>query len=106
MIGGKDMLTNEQLIDSLIVDCNNAVKELTNGQYLAWCAIMTSMTQKLANLKKTISNDLKNRDETIEILKNELRNAGQTVTDYKPEEIDQILTQKEKKEEGDNNGKD
>ena len=37
------MLTNEQFIDSMIVDCNDAVKQLVNGQYLAWCATMANM---------------------------------------------------------------
>ena len=87
------MLTNEQLIDSLIVDCNNAVKELTNGQHLAWCATMANMVQKLASLRKTISNDLRNREEVIEQLKNELRDCGRTVCDVAPEDLEKHIAE-------------
>ena len=87
------MLTNEQLIDSLIVDCNNAVKELTNGQHLAWCATMANMVQKLASLRKTISNDLRNREEIIKQLKNELRDCGRTVCDVAPDDLEKHIAE-------------
>ena len=81
------MMDNSQLIDSLILDCNNAVKAMVSGQYVLFCALMAGMTQKLTNLKKGVENDLQNRNETIEILKNELRNAGKTIEDMTPDEL-------------------
>ena len=50
------------------------------------CAIVTGMTQKLMNLQKTIDNDLKNRDETIEMLKERLRACGQEVIEVPADE--------------------
>ena len=81
------MMTNEQLIDSIIKDCNNAVRAMLSGQYLLYCGLMAGVAQKLNNLKRGMANDLKNRDETIETLKEELRNAGKTVEDMPPQEF-------------------
>lgn len=80
------LYTNSELVDSLLVDLNNVIKEYANGQYIQACCVITGMTQKLLNLRKTIDDDLKNRDKTIETLKEELRMAGHAVTDMKPEE--------------------
>lgn len=77
---GKGFLDNEGLVDSLIVDCNNAVKELTNGQYIAFCDQMVQMVRKLANLKKGIVNDMKSKDEQIKDL-NELINIKDRTID-------------------------
>lgn len=90
---GKGFLDNEGLVDSLIVDCNNAVKELTNGQYIAFCDQMVQMVRKLANLKKGIVNDMKSKDEQIKDL-NELINI-------KDRTIDAL-----RKKDGETNGKD
>lgn len=75
---GRGFLDNEGMVDSLIVDCNNAVKELTSGQYIAFCDLMVQMVRKLANLKKGIISDLKSRDEQIEELQ-KLLNSGLNV---------------------------
>lgn len=73
---GKGLYDNQGLCDALIVDCNNAVKSICTGQYVQFCNIIVQMVQKLSNLKKGIENDMKDREETIETLKAELRNAG------------------------------
>ena len=75
---GRGFLDNEGMVDSLIVDCNNAVKELISGQYIAFCDLMVQMVRKLANLKKGIISDLKSRDEQIEELQ-KLLNSGLNV---------------------------
>lgn len=90
---GKGFFDNEGLVDSLIVDCNNAVKELSNGQYIAFCDQMVQMVRKLANLKKGIVNDMKSKDEQIKDL-NELINI-------KDRTIDAL-----RKKDGETNGKD
>ena len=56
----------EQLVDSIIVDCNEAVRALTQGQYILFCRLMYQMVQKLGNLKKGIADDMRNREKTIE----------------------------------------
>lgn len=73
---GKGLLDNEGLIDSLIVDTNDLVKHLTSGQYVAFCQRIVHMTQKLANLKKGLANDLADRDRQIDNLRKRLREAG------------------------------
>ena len=80
------LYSNSELMETLVVDLNNLLKEIMGGQYIQACCVVTSMTQKIMNLKKTVDDDLKNREQTIETLKEELRMAGHTVTDLKPEE--------------------
>lgn len=43
-----------QLIDSIIIDCNDAVKAMAGGNYIAWCGGMVKIVQKLADLKESI----------------------------------------------------
>ena len=85
------ILTNKELVGSLIQDLNNLVKEQQAGQHLQACQIIVSMTQKLANLYKTIDDEVKNRDETIAVLKDELRKRGAEVVDVPPEELEKEL---------------
>lgn len=80
------LFTNTELMDSVIVDLNNMLKELFSGQYIQACCHITQMSQKLVNLRNTIDNDLKNREETIERLKQVLRDSGIEVRDITPEE--------------------
>lgn len=84
-------MTNKEIVGSLIQDLNNLVKEQQTGQHLQACQIIVSMTQKLANLYKTIDDDLKNRDETIATLKDELRKRGVEVVNVAPENIEKEL---------------
>lgn len=81
------LYTNSELVDTLIADLNEVIKSMLSGQALQACIIVAGMTQKLTNLRKTIDNDLKNREETIEKLKRELRAAGVDVVDMTPEEF-------------------
>lgn len=87
--------TNSELLDSLLVDLNNVLKEQQNGQFIQACRIVAQMTQKIVNLRETIDNDLRNREETIEILKEQLRNAGQDVVDMTPQEFMDEITKKD-----------
>ena len=87
----KGILTNKELIGSLIQDLNNLVKEQQAGQHLQACQIIVGMTQKMVNLMQTIDDDLKNRDETIATLKEELRACGREVVEVAPENIEKEL---------------
>ena len=84
---GKAIMTNVELIESIIVDLNTLCKEAANGQYINACMCVTQMSQKLLNLRKTVDDDLKNREQTIESLKESLRNAGHIVEDVTPQEF-------------------
>ena len=79
--------TNSELIDTIIVDMNNMIKEALSGQYIQICCIVTGMAQKLVNLKKGIDADLASKDKVIEQLKDQLRAAGAEVEDMAPEEF-------------------
>ena len=61
--------TNSELVQSIIGDLNAMLKQQMVGEHVTACVILTGAVQKLANLKATIDNDLKNRDETIQMLK-------------------------------------
>ena len=63
---GLGLMDNEGLIDSLISDCNNSVKQLTCGNYIAWCNINVQMVQKLANLKVGVHNDTESLRKQVE----------------------------------------
>lgn len=73
------LYSNEELIDTLIIDCNNAVKAVMGGKGIEWCKIMLDMVVKLTNLKNGIVNDMKNREETITMLTQQLKDAGMEV---------------------------
>jgi hypothetical protein len=75
------LYNNTELMDSVIVDLNNTLKELFSGQYIQACCHVTQMSQKLVNLRNTIDNDLKNREATIETLKRQLREMDCEVVD-------------------------
>lgn len=80
------MLTNEELIDTLIADVNNLVKNMASGQYIQFCLLVTQIVQKLTNLKKGIISDLDNKNKVIESLKETIRNMGEGVNDVSIEE--------------------
>ena len=75
------MFSHSELIGSLKQDLNAMLKLLFSGEYLSACVIITGMAQKLINLETGIDNDLKNREETIEQLKEELRLCGREIID-------------------------
>ena len=82
-----DLKTMPDLIDSIIIDCDSAVKELVTHGYIGFCAKMVGIVQKLAALKNGYGKDLKNREETIEALKAEIRRLGGTVEDIPIDEF-------------------
>lgn len=93
------LFSNEELIDSMIVDCNKAVSAIAGGNGIVWCRIMVDLVTRLANLKEGIRNELKNRDETINMLTDRLQNTDMAVQSV---DISEILRQKK---EGATDGK-
>lgn len=53
----------ENLVDSIIVDCNEAVKAIMNGQYILFCRYVHEMAQKLVALKQSIAAEKKPPEE-------------------------------------------
>lgn len=82
--------THSELIDSILQDLNSLVKCHMIGEHVTACAIMTGISQKLLKLKEGVANDLKNREETIEQLKEELRACGREVIDVPVENIEEV----------------
>lgn len=66
---GKGLYDNEGLCDTLLLDLNNLLKLLMTGQYIQFCALVTSMGQKIVNLKSGIHNDMDSMKEKVEELK-------------------------------------
>ena len=91
----KGLYTNEELVDSLILDLNNLPKELINGQFIQFCTLIEQMGQKLALLRKDIPADIESKNKIIEELKQQLRNAGQEVEDLTPEEFTKKFSSKD-----------
>lgn len=85
------IMTNKELVGSLIQDLNNLVKEQQAGQHIQASVIIVSMAQKLTNLYNTIDDDVKNRDETIDKLKDELRACGREVVEVAPEDFEKEI---------------
>lgn len=78
--------SSAELIRSIVADLNALIKSELCGEYVMACTIVAGMVQKLMNLQKTIDNDLKNRDETINALKERLRACGQEVIEIPADE--------------------
>ena len=66
---GKGLMDNEGLCDSLLINLNNLPKVLMTGQYIQFCAMISSMAQKMVNLKKGIVNDMQSMKDKVEELK-------------------------------------
>lgn len=66
---GRGFYDNVGLCDTLINDLNNLLKEAVSGQFIKCSSIVVSMVQKLINLKKGFSDELKDKDRIIEELK-------------------------------------
>lgn len=63
---GNGIWDNSGLIDTLIVDCNTLVKKMAGGEYVAFCALIVSMVQKLTNLQAGIKTEKESMQEQID----------------------------------------
>lgn len=84
---GGGLMDAEGLIDSLIIDCNNAVKAVASGEYIRWCGISVQMVQKLSTLKQGITADIKSRDQRIAELKKSNDELRQRIIEYQDKEV-------------------
>ena len=80
------LYTNEELAGSLIKDLNTLPRLLMNGQFIAFCDLVTQMGKKLSNLKEGIKSDIDNKNKVIEELKRQIKHLGGECTDMTPEE--------------------
>ena len=84
---GGGLLDAEGMINSLIIDCNNAVKAVASGEYIGWCGICVQMVQKLSALKNGITEDIKSRDKRISELKESNDELRQRIIEYQDKEV-------------------
>ena len=76
-----------ELIDSLLVDLNNLIKQQMTGQYVAGCATVHQMAQKLTLLRNGVEDDMKSMTRKVEDLKAELKACGNNVQDVAAEKL-------------------
>ena len=98
----KGLYTNNELLDSLLIDLNALPKYLVEGQFIAFCDNVAKMAQKIAALGKGIKADIASKNETIEHLKDLLRESGAEIEDMSMEDFENKYGRKD----GANNGKD
>lgn len=53
------------LIDTIIEDCNNAVRAVVSGEYVQFCALIVGMVQKLTTLQNGIAEEARQKDQII-----------------------------------------
>lgn len=58
-----------EMIDAIIVDCNNLAKHLISGEYIGFCSLITQIVQKMIQLRETVKKELDNKDKIIDELK-------------------------------------
>ena len=81
------MYTNSELIGSILTDLNEMMKYQAAGQFLQATTVFVGIVQKLVQLRQHIDDDLKNRDKTIQSLKDELKACGREVVDIPANEF-------------------
>ena len=68
---GKGLYDNEGVCDQGILLCNDAVKNIVSGQYIAFCDGMRQIAQIFSNLKNSIKDDRESLEQKVEDLKRE-----------------------------------
>lgn len=91
---GKGFLDSAGLCDSLILDLNNLTKATMTGNYILYCTIINSMSQKVVKLKDGIKADMDSMKKKVEELKR--------VNDSLVEQITGLPVEKDGADNGDN----
>jgi phosphopantothenate synthetase len=92
---GGGLYDNEGLIDTIIVDLNDILKNMAAGQYIRICNLVVGMTQKLTNLKKNMKEELAARDQQVADLFN-LNKELERKLNGLPEDIEDDTEEAEK----------
>ena len=77
---GKGLFDNEGMCGLLLIDLNNLPKLLIQGQYIQYCTLVSTMSQKLINLQKGIKTDREALVAEIEELKQMNHNLVEQIT--------------------------
>ena len=84
---GNGLYDNEGLIDTIIVDLNDILKNMAAGQYIRICNLVVGMTQKLTNLKKSMKEELACKDQQVADLFNLNKELERQLNGF-PEDIE------------------
>ena len=63
----------DEIIDSIINDINDSMKQIMTGQYILFGGIIHQAAQNLISLKTAIAKDITKKNETIEVLKEQIK---------------------------------
>lgn len=74
---GGGLYDSAGFVDTIILDCNEAVKQLVSGNYVAFCNGMTEIVKKLALLKNGITKDKEDLERQISELREQLERSGE-----------------------------
>ena len=69
----------DELFDSLLLECNNAVKMALTGNYIGWCGSMQQVAAGIIHLKAEVQKEIKSRDNETAALRrfvDDLNNGG------------------------------
>ena len=66
---GKGLYDNDGILETVIMDCNNAIKSLTEGNYISFCNIMVQIVRKISNVRDGIKAEDERKQRQIEELK-------------------------------------
>lgn len=73
---GGGLYDSAGFIDTIILDCNNAVKQLVNGNYISFCNSMAEAVKKLAVLKEGVTNEKAAMLKQVDEMGKELEEKG------------------------------
>ena len=62
---GNGLLDNDGLMQTIIVDCNDAVKGALSGNYISFCDKMVQVVQKVSLLRKNWKQEKDNKEKQI-----------------------------------------
>ena len=62
---GKGLLDNDGLMQTIIVDCNDAVKGALSGNYISFCDKMVQVVQKVSLLRKNWEQEMNAKEKQI-----------------------------------------
>ena len=78
---GKGLYDNDGLIEKAIVKLNEAIKDLTGGQYISFCGGIEQIAQILVCLKKAVKQEKDSSNAKIEELKRVIRENGMEIVE-------------------------
>ena len=69
---GGGLFDSAGFVDTIILDCNNTVRQMASGNYIAFCNGMAEIVKKLGVLKEGISKEKKAMRDEVEYLGKQL----------------------------------